>query len=76
VTKPALIPIEGPREATGGGEWEPNQILLQEPTYVKSLNPKAKNYKNVMNIPTNSVEMIPLKLRMQWKKNGINRTHG
>jgi hypothetical protein len=26
----------------GGGEWEPNQILLQKPTYVPSLNPKAK----------------------------------
>jgi hypothetical protein len=26
----------------GGGEWEPNQILLQEPSYVSSSNPKAK----------------------------------
>jgi hypothetical protein len=35
---------EGPREATGGGggEWEPNQILLQELSYVPSLIPKAK----------------------------------
>jgi hypothetical protein len=32
--------IEGPREATGEGE--PNQILLQESTYVPSLNSKAK----------------------------------
>jgi hypothetical protein len=32
------------REVTGGGggEWEPNQILLQESTYVPSLIPKAK----------------------------------
>jgi hypothetical protein len=33
---------EGPREATGGGGgWKPNQILLQELTYVSSSNPKA-----------------------------------
>jgi hypothetical protein len=25
-----------------GGEWEPNQIILQEPAYVPSSNPKAK----------------------------------
>jgi hypothetical protein len=43
---------------TGGGELEPNQILQQEPAYV----PKPKYYKKVMNTPTNSVEMIPLKL--------------
>jgi hypothetical protein len=36
--------FEGPREATrgGGGEWEPNQILLQELTYVPSSIPKSK----------------------------------
>jgi hypothetical protein len=33
---------EGPREAAGGGEWEPNQILLQELVYVPSSNPKVK----------------------------------
>jgi hypothetical protein len=34
---------EGPREATGGGgEWEPNQIILQEPTYIPGSSPKAK----------------------------------
>jgi hypothetical protein len=33
----------GPREATGeGGEWELNQILLREPIYVPSSNPKPK----------------------------------
>jgi hypothetical protein len=44
VTKLALIPIEGSMEATGGGggEREPNQILLQELVYVPSSNPKAK----------------------------------
>jgi hypothetical protein len=58
--------IEGLREATGvggGGEREPNQILLQELTYVPSLNPKLKHYKKVMTTPTNSVEMIPTMLR-------------
>jgi hypothetical protein len=30
----------------------------------------------MMNTPTNSVEMIPLKLEMQWKMNGINWTLG
>jgi hypothetical protein len=38
--------IEGLREVTrwegGRGEWEPNQILLQESAYVPSSNPKAK----------------------------------
>jgi hypothetical protein len=39
-----MIPIEGPRDVTegGGGEREPNQILLQELFYVPSLNPRAK----------------------------------
>jgi hypothetical protein len=38
------IPLEGTREATrgGGGEWEPNKILLQELAYVPSSNRKAK----------------------------------
>jgi hypothetical protein len=44
VTKPALIPIEKPRAATGGGgEWEINQILLEESTDVPSSKLKAKN---------------------------------
>jgi hypothetical protein len=30
--------------------------------------PKTKPYKKVMNTPTNSIEMIPLKLWMQRKK--------
>jgi hypothetical protein len=30
------------RRPEGGGEREPNQILLQEPAYVLSSNPKAK----------------------------------
>jgi hypothetical protein len=36
--------IEEPREVTGGGggEWEPNQVLLQEPANVPSSNPNAK----------------------------------
>jgi hypothetical protein len=43
VTKPALIPIEGPEKAiTEGGEWEPIKILMQELAYVPSSNPKAK----------------------------------
>jgi len=42
VTKLALIPIEGPREATGGGgEREPNQILSQEPAYVPTSKPQS-----------------------------------
>jgi hypothetical protein len=51
----------GRRSEGGGGEWEPNQILLQEPTYVPRSNLKAKPYKKVMNTLTNSVEMIPSK---------------
>jgi hypothetical protein len=47
-----MILIEGSREATGGGEWEPNQILLQELAYVLSSTPKPKHYKKVMNAPT------------------------
>jgi hypothetical protein len=43
VTKPSLIPIEGPREVTrDGGEREPYQILMQKLAYVPSSNPKAK----------------------------------
>jgi hypothetical protein len=57
---------EGPREVIGeGGEREPNQILMQELAYVPSLIPKPKHYKKVMNTPTNNVEMISSKLRMQ-----------
>jgi hypothetical protein len=41
---------------------------------VQSLKPK--HYKNVMNTPTNSVEMIPSMLRMQRKKNVIIWTPG
>jgi hypothetical protein len=42
--KPTMSIPEGPREATGGGggEWELNQILLQESAYVPSLNPNSK----------------------------------
>jgi hypothetical protein len=50
------------RQPGGGGEWEPNQILLLEPAYVPSSIFKAKTLNNVMNTPTNSVEMIPSKL--------------
>jgi hypothetical protein len=44
MTKPALIPIQGLREVTGGGggEREPNQILFQESVYVPSSIPKDK----------------------------------
>jgi hypothetical protein len=42
VTKLALIPIEGPKKATRGGEWEPIKIRMQKLAYVSSLNPKAK----------------------------------
>jgi hypothetical protein len=44
VTRSALIPFEGQREATGGGggERESNQILLQQVAYVLSSNTKAK----------------------------------
>jgi hypothetical protein len=45
------------------GEWEPNQILLQESAYVLSSNPKPKPCKKVMNTPTNIVEMISSKLQ-------------
>jgi hypothetical protein len=45
------------------------KILLQEPFYVPSSNPKAKR---VMITPTNNLEMISSMLRMQRKKNGIN----
>jgi hypothetical protein len=70
---------EGPREATRGrgGEREPNQILLQEPAYVSSSNPKAKILQEGdEHTPTNSVEMIPTKLQMQQKRNKINWTSG
>jgi hypothetical protein len=30
------------RRPEGGGEWESIKILMQEPVYVPSLNPKAK----------------------------------
>jgi hypothetical protein len=40
VSKPALIPIEGPEGVVG--EWEPIKILMQELAYVPSSNPKAK----------------------------------
>jgi hypothetical protein len=43
-----------------------NQPMSQ----VQTLRPKY--YKKVMNTPTNSVEVIPLELRMQRKKNGFN----
>jgi hypothetical protein len=56
----------------GGGEREPNQLLLQELAYVPISNPKPKPYKKVINTPTNSIKMVPLKLRTQQKKNGIN----
>jgi hypothetical protein len=55
----------------GGGEWESNQILLYELTYVPISNPNPKPCKKVMNTPTNNIEMIPLKLRMHQKKNEI-----
>jgi hypothetical protein len=35
-------------------------------------SPKPKHCNKVMNTPTNNVEMIPLKLQMQQKKNEIN----
>jgi hypothetical protein len=38
--------------------------------------PKPKHCNKVMNILTNSIEMIPSKLWMQRKMNGINWTHG
>jgi hypothetical protein len=34
--------VTGGRRLEGRGEWEPNQILLYEPAYVPSSNPKAK----------------------------------
>jgi hypothetical protein len=37
---------------------------------VQTLKPEP--YKKVMNTPTNSIEIIPSKLRTQWKKNEIN----
>jgi hypothetical protein len=39
--------LERPREATGGGEWETNQIILQELAYVPSSNLKAKTLQEV-----------------------------
>jgi hypothetical protein len=58
-----LRKTEGPEKVTrGGGEWEPIKILMQELAYVPSSNPKSKPCKKVMNTPTNSIEMIPLKL--------------
>jgi hypothetical protein len=45
------------------GERVPNQILLQEPAYVPSSNPKAKTLQESdEHTPTNSVEMIHKKL--------------
>jgi hypothetical protein len=67
--------LEGPREVTrgGGGEREPNQLLLQELDYVPISNPKPKPYKKVINTPTNSIKMVPLKLRTQQKRMGSIR---
>jgi hypothetical protein len=59
-----VLQYEGPREVTGGGgERESNQILLQESAYVPSSNYKVKTIKESgEHTPTNSVEMITLKL--------------
>jgi hypothetical protein len=54
--------VKDRRRRPQGSEWEPIKILMQELAYVPSSNPKPKPYKKVMNIPTNSIEMIPSKL--------------
>jgi hypothetical protein len=54
-----------------------NQILLQELAYVLSSNPKAKTLQEGdEHTPTNSIEMVHSKLRMQQKKNMIKQTLG
>jgi hypothetical protein len=51
---------EGPREATGGGgnERESNQILYKNRPMSQVQTLKLKLCKNLMNTPTNNVEMI------------------
>jgi hypothetical protein len=39
VTKPALIPIEGPEKATKGGEWELIKNSLMELDIYPGINP-------------------------------------
>jgi hypothetical protein len=34
VTKPALIPIEGPKRRPEGGEWEPIKIPYRNLAYI------------------------------------------
>jgi hypothetical protein len=67
-----LIPNEGPKEATGGGEREPNQILLHEPTYVSSTNPKANALQEGNEYTNQYRRNDPLKVMNAAKKNGIN----
>jgi hypothetical protein len=61
---------------TGGGgcESELNQILLQEPAYVPSSNPKAKTQQEGDEHTNQRHRDDPSKLQMQWKKNEINWT--
>jgi hypothetical protein len=62
VTKPALIPIEGPEKATRGGEWEPIKIPRGNLAYIpKSIwhasliaQPRPPSYKKVIG-PQNQV---------------------
>jgi regulatory protein YycH of two-component signal transduction system YycFG len=65
-----------PRQATrgGGGERELNQILLQEPTYVPSSNPKAKALQKGHEHTNQQRRNDPLEVTNIAKKNGTNRT--
>jgi hypothetical protein len=75
-----LILVEGLGEVTRGGGEGVNGSLIKlfyknwPMSQVQTTKPKP--YKKVNNTPTNNIEMIPLKLRMQWIKNGINWTPG
>jgi hypothetical protein len=59
-----------------GGEREPNQILLQELTYVPSSIPKAKPLQESDEHMNQQCRNDPLEVTNAVKKNGINWTLG
>jgi hypothetical protein len=69
--------FKGPRETTGGGvNGSPIKFFCENGPLSQVETPNPKPYNKLMNTLTNSVEMIPSKLQMQQKKNGINWTPG
>jgi hypothetical protein len=59
-----------------GGEWEPNQILLQELAYIQSSNPKAKTLQEYDEHTNQQNRNDPLEVTNTTEKNGINWTPG